>query len=732
MMPRFQQTSEILKLMHRRELVRNVGVIAHIDHGKTTLTDSLLIEAGLLPTRIAGSPRVLDYLQEEQKRGITIKTANISFLHRMGEETYLINLVDTPGHVDFVGKVTRALRAIDGAIVVVDAVEEIMAQTETVTRQALEERVKPVLFINKVDRLIQELRLSSSEIRQKFIHIINDFNNIIEIYGEPEFKRKWKVYPRKGTVVFGSALHRWGFTTAEAESRGIRFDDSAQMEFWRKGNFEQLSRAVPLQKAILEMVAKNIPGPVDSQKYRIPKIWKGTLTSEVGKAMMRCDDNGPMVMCITAVKSFPDEGLVATGRLFSGTVKQGQMIYGVNAEERSQLQKVSFYMSSIREPANEIPAGNIAAVTGLTFVRVGETIIDAQCKDLEVALEGFRHIPRPIMTVAVEPRNPKDLERLIEALKSLGIEDSDLRTSVDRETGQYLISGLGELHLEVAVNLLKQYNDGMELKVGKPIASYRETISKKGSLVMAASPNRLNEFWVQVEPLEDETIEFIEKNEASSPEKLKTKVSGLIEQEVWAFDEHVNVLVDSTGNENVRTEVADGVLSGFHWACRTGPLCEQPLRGAKIVLVKVTLSPDKKNKEPPQIERGTSRAILGSFLTAKPVLLQPIFRIEVSAPIEWLGSCSNLIIHRGGKIVSKEQRGTSVTVVGYIPVAKTFELSAEMRSATSGYVSWELVFDHWERMPDKLASESILELRKKKGLPQDIPKPETFVDKICS
>lgn len=163
---KFRQTAEILRLMHRKELVRNVGIVAHIDHGKTTLSDCLLVDTGLLAPQVAGSARVLDYLQEEQRRGITIKTANISFLHRMAKETYLINLVDTPGHVDFIDRVSRALRAVAGVIVVVDAVDEIMAQTETVVRQALEERVRPLFLINKVDRLIHELQLSSNEMRE--------------------------------------------------------------------------------------------------------------------------------------------------------------------------------------------------------------------------------------------------------------------------------------------------------------------------------------------------------------------------------------------------------------------------------------------------------------------------------------------------------------------------------------------------------------------------------------
>ena len=224
-MARFKHTEQIQQLMAKKELIRNIGIIAHIDHGKTTLADSLLAGAGLLSPSMAGTARVLDYLEEEQKRKITIKTANISLLYKTLGDPYIMNLVDTPGHVDFTGKVTRALRVIDGAVVVVDAVEEIMAQTEIVTRQALEERVRPVLFINKVDRLIGELHLNEEQIQKKLNHIINNFNDLIELYGEAPFKNQWKIDASLGNVAFGAALHGWGFTLNIAKEKGVRFSE---------------------------------------------------------------------------------------------------------------------------------------------------------------------------------------------------------------------------------------------------------------------------------------------------------------------------------------------------------------------------------------------------------------------------------------------------------------------------------------------------------------------------
>ncbi|MFB0501565.1 MAG: GTP-binding protein, partial [Candidatus Bathyarchaeia archaeon] len=362
-MPKFRQTSEIIKLMAKKQDIRDVGIIAHIDHGKTTMTDSLLAEAGLLSPKIAGEARALDYLEEEQKRGITIKTANISLLHEIEGTPYVVNLIDTPGHVDFTGKVTRALRAIDGVVVVVDAVEEVMVQTETVTKQALEERVRPVLFINKVDRLIGELKLNSDQVQSKLLRVIRDFNNLIDLYGEQEHKEKWRVDPAKGTVAFGSALHRWGFTVDLAQQKGIKFSDV--VEAYQKERWQELQKTIPLHDAILSMVVKNLPNPVEAQKYRVPKIWKGELESEIGQAMLKCDENGPTVICLTSAQMDPHAGLVATGRTFSGSIREGDRIYLVGAKKDYRVQQVSMYMGAFREVVDRIAAGNISALLGL-------------------------------------------------------------------------------------------------------------------------------------------------------------------------------------------------------------------------------------------------------------------------------------------------------------------------------------------------------------------------------
>jgi len=721
--------------MTKKQDIRDIGIIAHIDHGKTTMTDSLLAEAGLLSPKIAGEARALDYLEEEQKRGITIKTANISLLHEIEGTSYVVNLIDTPGHVDFTGKVTRALRAIDGAVVVVDAVEEVMVQTETVTRQALEERVRPVLFINKVDRLIRELKLSSDQVQSKLLRIIRDFNNLIDLYGEPEHRKNWRVDPAKGTVAFGSALHRWGFTVDLAQQKGIKFSDV--VEAYQKEHWQELEKTIPLHEAILNMVVKNLPNPIEAQKYRVPKIWKGEPESEIGQAMLNCDDNGPTVICLTSAQMDPHAGLVATGRTFSGSIKEGDRIYLVGAKKDYRVQQVSMYMGAFREVVDRIVAGNISALLGLDLARAGETLIDVAHKDSMIPFERIKYVSEPVITIAIEPKRPKDLPRLVDLMQRLAIDDPNLVTTINKETGEYLLSGMGELHLEIAVKFLKEYGGGLEIMTSRPIVVYREGIAGQGVVAMAKSPNKHNRFWIQVEPLEQKVIEMIEKGEIMEEMGRKRigtvlhKEAGWPAQEarnVWSLEEHKNIIVDLTKGIQFLREAREMIIAGFRWAAQNGPLSEEPMRGVKVKLMDVKLHEDPVHRGPAQVMPATRRAFLGSFLTAEPVLLEPVYKIGVSVPHQWVGEVTGIITRKRGRIVASEQKGPVSMIKGFIPVAETFGLSAEMRSATSGHAFWQTQFDHWEKVPENIALTVIEEIRKRRGLSSEIPRPSKFID----
>jgi elongation factor 2 len=708
-MPKFKHIAQIETLLDKKQQIRNLGIIAHIDHGKTTLADSLLAGTGLLSPQMAGSARVLDYLEEEQKRKITIKAANITLLYKAAEDNYIFNLVDTPGHVDFTGKVTRALRTIDGAVVLVDAVEEIMAQTEILTRQALQERVRPVLFINKVDRLITELQLTAPQIEQKLNHIISNFNDLVELYGEKPFKTQWKIDPAKGNVAFGSALHGWGFTVDIAKQKNIKFTDV--IEAYQSGKQEQLRKALPVYQAVFQLAIDSLPDPKQAQAYRTQRIWDGTRQSKAGKAIADCNDDGFAVFCVTNVQPNEEGGSIVVGRVFSGTVKAGDKLYCVNSQTEIAISGVYLYMGSFREEIRQASAGCIAALAVSAVLKAGETLVDPLQKQGMVPFESISYVSEPVVTVAVEPKNPKEIFAFLKALHKLTTEDPNLAFSVDKETGEYLLSVMGELHLEVALNQLKDISGSVEIGVSPPRVVYRETVTKKGAEAIAVSPNRQNRFTVQVEPADAEA------------NQLGFEEAGV----VLSVDEQRNVLLDLCAKTEALTqEELQSIIAGFEYACKTGPLCAEPVRHVKVDLADLEVSPNPEPNSQLEIMHGIGKAIFGSFLTAKPVLLEPVYKTVISVPTELFGECIRIITSRRGKILGTEQKGLLTIITGRIPVAETFGLSKELRSATSGKALWQNMLDCWQQVPEKLAEKVISEVRVRKGLAPQVPSPSKF------
>ncbi|MCE4604692.1 MAG: elongation factor EF-2, partial [Aeropyrum sp.] len=602
---RVKVVSEIEKIMRNIDQIRNIGIIAHVDHGKTTTSDSLLAAAGIISERIAGEALVLDYLNVEKQRGITVKSANVSLYHEYEGKPYVINLIDTPGHVDFSGKVTRSLRVLDGAIVVVDAVEGVMTQTETVIRQALEERVRPILFINKVDRLIKELKLPPEKIQQRFVEIIKEVNNLIDLYAEPEFRKKWKLDPNAGMVAFGSAKDKWGISVPQVKKKGITFREI--IEAYQKGKeaVAELSKKMPLHETLLDMVIKFIPNPREAQRYRIPKIWKGDINTDIGKAMLEADPEGPLVFFINDVR-IEKAGLVATGRVFSGTLKSGEEVYLIGAGKKARLLQVSIYMGPFREVTKEIPAGNIGAVMGLEDVRAGETVIQIGFEESAAPFESMRYVSEPVVTIAVEPTKIQDLPKMIDALRKLTIEDPNLVVKINEETGEYLLSGMGPLHLEIALTMLKE-KYGIEVKASPPIVVYRETVRSTSQVFEGKSPNKHNKLYISVEPLNEETITLIQTGAITEDQDAKERARLLADKagwdynearRIWAIDENINVFVDKTAGVQYLREVKDTIIAGFRLALKEGPLAAEPVRGVKVVLHDAVIHEDPVHRGP--------------------------------------------------------------------------------------------------------------------------------------
>jgi len=728
-MPRFKTTAEALKVISNKEQIRNFGIIAHVDHGKTTTSDSLLAAAGMLSPSVAGQALALDYMELEQKRQLTIKAANVTLYYEYEGKPYVFNMIDTPGHIDFTGKVTRSLRALDGAVVVVDAVEGVMTQTETVLRQALDERVRPVLYINKIDRLIKELRLTPEKMQIWLSNIINDVNRLIDIYAEPEFKDKFKVSITNDSVAFGSSKDRWGFTLSMAKTKNMGFKDV--YEGYNRGDISSLVENFQLHEAILSMVIKHIPPPNVAQKYRIPKIWKGNPESEIYKAMIECDDNGPTVMMVTNVVVDPQAGPVAVGRLFSGTVRDGDLLYLINAKRQERVQSVSMFMGPFREIVGYLPAGNIPALLGLQHASAGETL--SSVKDI-VPFESIKYVSEPVVTIAVEPKNPRDLPKLIDILQNMHLEDPNLVVTINQETGETLLSGMGVLHLEIATTLIQ--DQGIEIITSKPLINYRETITTKAGPVMAKSPNKHNKVYIRVEPLDEETINLIITGQINENMDRK-QIAKILRDHGWdadeakgvvAIDERGNVFVDETKGVQFLQESMDSLRAGFVDAMTNGPLAYEYVRGAKVILHHFVPHEDPAHRTYAQLMPASRRAILGAMLLAKPTLLEPILSIEVKGVADILGPAIGVITSKRGKIVNMTQKDVFAVVQGEIPAAETFDLAEVMRGATAGKAVWNTSFKGWAPVPANMLGQLITSIRKRKGLPPEVPKPEEFID----
>ena len=732
-MPRYKQVEEIAKIMRNVEQVRNIGTLAHVDHGKTTTSDSLLMGAGILSPKVAGQALALDYVEIEQLRQMTVKAANVSLYHEWEGKPYVINLVDTPGHVDFTGHVTRSLRMMDGGIVVVDAVEGVMTQTETVVRQALQEYVRPLLYINKVDRLIKELRLGPREIQQRFAEIVKEFNGLIELYADKQFRDKWKVDIAKGQVAFGSALHKWGLTVPIALEKGVKFDYI--IDAYEHGEHEKLAEEFPLYVALLDMVVEHIPNPREAQKYRVPKLWRGDLSSEIGKAMLECDPDGPTVVAVSKITVDPHAGQVATGRVFSGTVVEGQEVYLVNAKDSGKILQVGLYMGPYREKIDRVPAGNIVAMLGLDKARAGETVVDARYKGVMVPFEHLTYVAEPVVTIAIEPKHSGDLPKLVDALRKLAIEDPTLKVYINQETGEYLLSGVGTLHLEITLWDLKQ-RTGIEIVTSPPIIRYRETVKDRGEVFEGKSPNKHNKLYMYVEPLNEETLKLMQEGKVYADQDWRERASILREyagwdtdeaRNIWDIDENFNILVNRTAGVQYLREVRDTIIQGFRWAMEAGPLAQEPVRGVKVVLTDAVLHEDPAHRGPAQIMPATKNSIMASFLSAKPTLLEPILKVDIKVPSAQLSGALTVLNRHRGKIISMEEKGLVMRVLAELPVAESFNLADELREATQGRAFFAYEFLKWAPVPSGQLEQLVLAIRERKGLPKRLPRIEDYV-----
>jgi len=837
---------EIRELMDKKKNIRNMSVIAHVDHGKSTLTDSLVCKAGIIANSKAGEARFTDTRKDEQERCITIKSTAISLYYEMSESDYtfikqeketdrhfLINLIDSPGHVDFSSEVTAALRVTDGALVVVDCVSGVCVQTETVLRQAISERIKPILFMNKMDRALLELQLEPEDLYQTFQRIVENVNVIIATYNDEEGPMgDITVDPTKGTVGFGAGLHGWAFTLKEfSEFYSSKFKievPKLMQRFWgdnfysptekkwakeqrdgykrgfvqfvldpifkvvsaimnfRKEEYlkliEKLSIKIlpedkdkiepggkPLMKAVMKswlpagdcllcMIGIHLPSPVTAQKYRTEQLYEGPHDDEAFMGMKNCDPNGVLMMYVSKMVPTSDKGrFYAFGRVFSGTVATGQKCrlmgpnYVVGKKEDlcvKAIQRTILMMGRYTEPIEDVPCGNICGLVGVDqfLVKTGTITTYENAHNLKV----MKFSVSPVVRVAVEAKNPADLPKLVEGLKRLAKSDPMVQTIIE-ESGEHIVAGAGELHLEICLKDLEEDHACIPIKVSDPVVSYRETvIDESNQVCLSKSPNKHNRLYMKACPMPDGLPEDIDKNEITPRQEFKARARYLGEKyeydvtearKIWAFGPEgtgPNLMIDVTKGVQYLNEIKDSVVAGFQWATKEGPMCDENVRGVRFNLHDVTLHADAIHRGGGQIIPTARRVLYACMLTAKPRFFEPVYLVEIQCPESAVGGIYGVLNRRRGVVIEEMQvAGTPMFVVkAHLPVNESFGFTADLRSNTAGQAFPQCVFDHWQVMSgDPLdvgnKSRTVLdETRKRKGLKEGLPELENYLDKL--
>jgi elongation factor 2 len=838
---------DIRGMMEKYTNIRNMSVIAHVDHGKSTLTDSLVAAAGIMAVEQAGDARLTDTRQDEQDRGITIKSTGISLFYEMSEEdlkdmtaprdgnNYLVNLIDSPGHVDFSSEVTAALRITDGALVVVDCVEGVCVQTETVLRQALAERIRPVLTVNKMDRCFLELQLDGEEAYLTYLRVIENANVILATY-QDEAMGDLQVYPDKGTVSFSAGLHGWAFTlTTFAKMYASKFgtDEAKMMEkLWGENFFDPATKKwtkkptdsktckrgfvqfcyepikqvinlamndnkeklfamlekvnclhklkaddkelvakplmkrvmqtwLPADRALLEMIIYHLPSPAVAQKYRVDTLYEGPLDDQYATAIRNCDPNGPLMMYVSKMIPSPDKGrFFAFGRVFSGTISTGTKvrIMGPNyvpGEKKDvaikSVQRTVLCMGRKQEAVENVPCGNTVALVGLDqFITKTATITNEKNDDAH-PLKAMKFSVSPVVRVAVEPKIASDLPKLVEGLKRLARSDPMVQCIIE-ETGEHIIAGAGELHLEICLkDLQDDFMGGAEIRVSEPVVSFRETVNTRSDhTVMSKSPNKHNRLYLQAAPLEDGLAEAIDEGKVGPRDdpKLRTKILSEeynwdkeLTKKIWCFGPDTmgpNILIDATKGVQYMNEMKDSCVAAFQWASKEGVMAEENMRGILFEVHDVVMHADAIHRGGGQIIPTCRRALYAAQLTAQPRLCEPVYLVEIQAPEGALGGIYSVLNQKRGMVFEEMQRpGTPMyNIKAYLPVVESFGFTSVLRAATSGQAFPQCVFDHWEVMTQDpmqagtQANQLILDIRKRKGIKPEPSPLNEYEDKL--
>eukprot|EP01084_Bolivina_argentea_P250974 420731_1 len=872
--------NKVSELMRDREFIRNVSIIAHVDHGKTALTESLT--------------HVHMDVGEEKDRGITIKSAAVSLQFSRKEkriekeakeeieidQPYLINLIDSPGHVDFSSEVTAALRITDGAICVIDCIEGVCVQTETVLRQAIAERIRPILFLNKLDRLFLEASLTLDECYKNLRNSIETVNVICQTYKDEKLG-KLELWPQEGNIAFGSALHGWGFTLKQFAKMyankfslpvnklmkklwGENYWDSNRKK-WVKRNplktllrgFEQfiikpihvlidiimteqkhiyeplihslrftsneecviiidgyirrqqkylsqiipseinyicsayyfqkscenmqyktkkpktlltsvLSTWLPIQNVLLDMIIEHLPSPIIAQSYRVDNLYEGALDSKEANDIRQCNPNGIMSMYVSKMIPMTEtERFIVFGRVFSGKLKVGQEIrimgpdYVIGKKRDlfiKKVEKILFMNDKHIEQIKECCAGNVCGIIG-----IDQYLLKSGTLSTSDTFHPFNTITingAAVIRVAVEPTSAGDLPQLIQGLKCLLKSDPLVKCSTSK-SGQHIIAGSNELHLEYCLNDLRsQYMKNIHIRVSEAVVSYKETIcsstgcnEKYPKICVAKSPNKHNRIYMYAEPLEETFIDAIEKNEINLTYStdikqfskiLNTKYGWNVGEarKIWSFgcppDCKANVVVDMTKGVQFVNEKKDHVVGAFMQVTSGGVLCDEPMRGIRFNISDIKSNADAIHRGAGQIMPCAKKAFYACQIASSPRLLEPVYLIDIIAPESVHSGIFKTLNIKRGEIEKIEDRiGTSLTQIqGYLPVIESFGFNELLKQNTKGEACANMKFSHWKIISSDPFTENsnaynvLMDTRKRKGLKLKLPVFNDYYDRV--
>ena len=730
-MVRVKNPEEIRDMIknHPMELRRVFTIAAHIDHGKTTTSDYLLRKAGLMSDADAGKKVMMDSDEEEQERGITIFTSvvmlNYEYETKEGEKnSYLFEINDTPGHISFTGEVSRALRGSDGVILLVDALEGVMTQTETNIRLSLNEKCKPVLFINKVDRLISELRLAPGDVFQKIDNILNEVNKLIRDNAPEGLGKDWQVSFPDGSVAVGSAKDGWAFNMGTLQRLKITPQDVFAK--YDEDDKDWLRENLPLEEPLLEMVITHLPNPIEGQKMKIPAIWGGDLDSPEGQALMNCDRDGPLMGMITKIFIEPkSKRPTLIGRVFSGTLRSSDTLYLVGKKTSARIKRLGVMEITDILDVDEVPAGNLFAIYGF-ITPAGETFIREEDKGTLTPFEEISYVAEPVVSRTIKPKDPQDIAKLGEVVSKWIMADPTATFRHDEESKTYVLSGIDPLQIEILVTRIQ---DQVLIEVSDPIIVYREVPTKVGINVHAKSPNGHNRLMLHVQPLNQASIDLINSGKVNNDQERRDRARILQEEGGWEAKRarriwHIqdsNMIIDATTGVQRLDNIKQYIIQVFIDFCSGATLAKEPLMGALFTITDAKVHVDPAHTGFTEIFQMCLAAYHTTFLTSDPQLLEPMQIIDIKVPSDYVGNMSKIITQHRGIIQNMIQEGENTRIRGKLPTAETIDLADEIRGSSSGRAFFGYEFTGFERVPTNLEEETIEAIRVRKELSPQVP-----------